>query len=279
MTLFRSGTIFGGRFLLGAFGLGVGLGCGLAGESKSAEERPVLRVASDATFAPFHFVDSSGAPTGFELELARLVAARAGFESEILVVPYDDLFVGLSRGDFDFVAATTGITVERELEYLFTTPTFRTCQAALVRVGDEEPERVSDLAGRRVGAAGAGTSARALEQLPQSQPVALGKGQEGVPTLLQGVIDALVVDEYDAVVAARASQGRLRVLPEPIALESYGFVLPAGEVELQRDLNRALAELEGEGVIEELKARFGVLRDDAWPIRAIRIDRPDGSER
>lgn len=250
-------------------GLGILLVALGSDAASQPDERPVLRIASDATFAPFHFLDDAGAPTGFEIELARLTVERAGFSPEVFVVPYDDLLSGLSDGRHDLVAATTGITAERERRYLFTMPTFRTCQAALVRAGMGEPESLAELTGRRVGAAGAGTgtSALALEGLAGSERLLLGKGQEGVPTLLEGTIDALIVDEYDAVEAARASGGRLLVLSEPVALENYAFVLAAGKDDLRRTLDRVLTELEREGAIEALQARFSALRDEDWPVR------------
>lgn len=76
----------------------------------------------------------------------------------------------------------------------------------------------------------------------------LGKGQAGVPSLEKGAIDALIVDEFGAVATARASNGRLRVLSEPVALERYAFVLPKGRDELKLALDRALEELEREGL-------------------------------
>jgi ABC-type amino acid transport substrate-binding protein len=240
-----------------------GLAC-QAGSARPA--RPVLRIATDAAFAPFHFRDEAGHATGFDVELARAAAERAGFIPEIVIRSYDELLAGLSAGTHELVAATTGITPERELRYLFTRPYFATCQAALVRVGADEPAHLSDLQGRRVGASGTGTAFRAMKSIENATHVALGKGQAGVPSLQQGSIDALVFDEFDAVSAARRSKGRLRVLPEPVALERYGFVLGRGRHEWKDRLDRALMELEREGRVTELRDRFGVTRDEAWPI-------------
>lgn len=226
-----------------------------------------LRIASDATFPPFHFMDAAGSPTGFDIELARLVAQRSGLEAIVVVRPYDQLFSGLAAGEHDVVAATTGVTPERERQYLLTRPYFETCQATLVRVGPAEPATVAELGGRRVGAAGAGTSARALLALENVEQVRLGSEQQGVPTLEQGKIDALVLDEFAAVRAARASGGRLRVLEQPLAPESYAFVLARGRDDLLRKLNRALQELDQEGRVGELRTRFGVERDESWPVR------------
>lgn len=225
-----------------------------------------LLIASDATFAPFHYVDDSGRATGFELELARLVAERAGYAPEVRIVEYDSLLPGVLSGDHDFVAATTGITDERRRAYAFSRSYFATCQAALVRTGDGEPQELAELEGRRVGAAGAGTSILALAGLEGVKAVELAKGQASVPSVLDRTIDALVVDEYDAVQAARESEGRLRVLSEPVALERYAFVLAPERDELRRELDAALAQLELEGVLDELMARFGVARDEDWPV-------------
>ena len=228
---------------------------------------PVLRIASDATFAPFHFLDASGRPTGYDIELARLVAERAGFAPEVIVRPYDDLLPGLESGGHDLVAATTGITPEREARYGFTAPYFATCQAVLARDEPGAPATIEALYGRRVGAAGEGTSLRALQALEGVTQVPLGKGQAGMPVLERGDIDALIVDEFDAVAAARASNGLLRVLAEPAALEHYAFVFALDRDDLKRRLDESLHALEKEGVVTGLRRRFGLERDETWPVR------------
>lgn len=232
-----------------------------------AIQAPSLRIATDATFPPFHFIGESKEPTGFEIALARLVVEREGFEARVVVLPYGDLLPGLAAGRHHLVAATTGITPEREKLYLFSKPYFETCQAALVRVGDDEPETLSDLSGRRIGAAGAGTSARALAGLSGVEAVALGKGEAGVAALEGGKIDALILDEFGAVREARASGGRLHVLEEPVALERYAFVLSRAHSDLKSAFDEALEALEREGRIEALRKEFGVERDSDWPVK------------
>jgi ABC-type amino acid transport substrate-binding protein len=238
----------------------------LAAALGASPQRPVLRIASDATFPPFHFVDGAGTATGYDIELARLLAESAGFEPVVLVKPYDDLLSGLETGAHDLVAATSGVTPERERIYLFTKPYFETCQAALVRAGPKEPSSLADLRGRRVGASGSGTSARALRGTEGVEAVFLGPGQPGVPSLEAGVIDALIIDEYHVVDAARASNGRLRALAEPMALERYAFVLARGRDELKASLDRAFEELERNGRVAELRIRYGVERGPSWPV-------------
>ena len=218
-------------------------------------ELPILEIASDATFPPFHYIDDAGAPTGFDIELARLIAARAGLQPVVEVRAYDELLAGLPSGAHDLVAATTGITPERQENYLFTDPYFETCQAALVRVGAGEPTSLAELAGRRVGASGSGTAAHAMRTVAGTEHIQLD--QEGVAPLLDCAVDAIVVDEFDAVEMARASDGRLRVLAEPVASEQYAFVLARARDEL----NLWLYELD-RGTME----RLTVVRTHLHPV-------------
>jgi ABC-type amino acid transport substrate-binding protein len=238
-----------------------------------------VSIATDATFPPFHYVDENGVATGFDVELASDLVRRAGFEPRIVVVPYDQLFDSLLAGSYQLVAASTGITPERGEKYLFTSPYYDTCQAALVRVGEGEPADLNDLAGRRVGAAGAGTSVKALEAMSGVVPVLLSEGEateavireDGrVPVLEDGSIDALIVDEMDAVAAARVSNGMLRVLSEPVALEQYGLVLAPDNAELKRVLDLALDSFRQDGSLARLESKYGLDRGDDWPIEFTR---------
>ena len=85
-------------------------------------------------------------------------------------------------------------------------------------------------------------------------------------SLEAGIIDAWIVDEFDGVTATRVSQGRLRVLSEPVALERYAFVLAADRADLKTRLDRSLAQLVQDGTVAKLRVRFGVERDAGWPV-------------
>ena len=225
---------------------------------------PPLIIASDATFAPFHWLDKSGKATGFDIELARAVATTAGFEPQVEVLAYDALFSGLLDNTHDIVAATTGITPEREQLYLFSQPYYKTCQVAVVRAGTAEPRSIAELAGTRIGASGAGTSVKATKTL-DGVLISIDDGQ-GVTSLDAGLIDAWIVDEFDGIAAARESSGRLRVLPEPIAEERYGFVLAPERLDLKTRLDSSLAQLVEDGTMASLRRQFGVDRSDDWPV-------------
>lgn len=240
---------------------------GCASSRSRSGDPNVLIIATDATFPPFHFEIEAGEATGYDVELARELARRANYEPQVEIVrPYEALWEGLANGEFDVVAATTGITVERQEIWLFTEPYYTTCQVAVVRTGANEPRILKDLNGAKVGAAGSGTSWLAAQSIRGAEAIQLGKGQAGVPALITGNIDALVVDEYEGVRAARDSGGTLRVISEPVALEQYAIVLPKSARTTQARLNRAFKSMQSDGSLTELQRRFGLNRPMSWPV-------------
>jgi len=228
---------------------------------------PVIRIATDATFAPFHHINEQGEPTGFDVELARTVVIDAGFTPEIIVLPYDELFSGLLDGSHDLVAATTGITAERQKIYRFSRPYFETCQVAVVRTGAPEPQRIADLVGLKIGASGQGTSARAMNSI-NGDPVSITEG-ESISMLLDRSIDAWIVDEFDAVAVVQNSSRGLRVLRQGIATEQYGLVFAGDNRILQERLDESLNRIFDNGTIENLLRAHGVQREAGWPVTCI----------
>ena len=233
---------------------------------------PTLRIATDAAFAPFHYLDEAGKPTGFDIELARQVAIRAGYEPQFVVVsPYRDLFTGLVAGDFDMIAATTGITPKRQEIYLFSEPYFTTCQAAIVRKGDDEPQVLSSLRNKPI-AAPAGTSSVAAARSLQPRILLQVSGSiEGLTALLTQVDGdyvaiAYICDEFEAVALAGENE-RLTVLSEPVLLERYGFVLRLNDEELKKQIDAALQALTQERITYKLRSQFKLERPSNWPIK------------
>ncbi len=228
---------------------------------------PSIRVATDAVFPPFHYVDDSGSLAGFDIELAREALDRAGMQAHFeRAESYAALFEGLQDGDYDVVAATTGITPQRQERYGFTRPYFVTCLGVLVRAGPGEPRSPADLVGRRVAASAGTTSASAAHNIERATVVETNRWRDSLAALRAGDVDAVIIDEFEAVPFARDADD-LDVLPDPAAIESYGLVLRLDDVDLRRRLDAAIDAMEADGTLAELRERFGLDRPADWPLR------------
>lgn len=81
------------------------------------------------------------------------------------------------------------------------------------------------------------------------------KGFEAVQALLQGKIDAVVIDELPAKEFVAASEG-LTILDAAYAEEEYAICMKKGNDELTEKINGAIAELKEDGTFDQIIASY-----------------------
>lgn len=245
-----------------AFVLFLGL-CTGAGACAATPPTPApLTVASDLDNLPFAGIDADGTPTGRDVEMMELLGELIGRPLVWRRMPFDALLAAVEAGEVDAVCATLGITPEREERVVFSRPYFETAIAVVVRTGAGEPRTLADLEGRRVSAARATTSERAVRR-HLAGTLGIFENERGLPAerrLLEHEVDAAVMDGPAADALVAASAGRLVRLSEDLDRERYALALPRNHADLVRRLNRALKTLESDGRLQGLNERFGLSR-------------------
>jgi ABC-type amino acid transport substrate-binding protein len=225
-----------------------------------APARPTLVVASDLANPPFAQFDEEAGASGRDVEMMAELARRLGRELVWERMDFPALLPAVEAGEVDAVCATLGITEERARRVRFTQPYFETAIAVVVRVGPGEPDSLADLSGLRVAAGGGTTSAFAVAaKLPDAVAVLENKSGAATPDrLLEGEVDAAVMDGPNADQIVSASAGRLRRLSEDLDAERYGLVVALEDEELARALDEALADLKREGLLLQLDVKHGL---------------------
>ena len=94
----------------------------LASLSGVAADKPVYVDGIDAAFPPFSYIDESGDPTGFDVEVIQWIAGEMGFDVEIVPVDWDAIIPTLKIGTIDMIASGMTITSERLKQVDFTDP-------------------------------------------------------------------------------------------------------------------------------------------------------------
>ncbi|MDT8274232.1 MAG: transporter substrate-binding domain-containing protein, partial [Desulfomonilia bacterium] len=97
-----------------------------------------LVVAVNANWPPMQMKDDAGNITGYEIDMIHAVATEAGFQVQLVVVPWNSLFKELKAGTFDAVMASVSITKGRTARYDFSDPYFSTEQLIVVRKDQAE---------------------------------------------------------------------------------------------------------------------------------------------
>lgn len=223
----------------------------------AARERGALRVAVDVGFRPF--ADQVGGElAGYDVDLARAVAARLGLRAEFVPTGYDALYDTLTSGRADMIASALPYAPEQGFRARFSSFYFDAGQVLVVPAASPI-NGPADLGGRVVGVA-LGSDADALARRMARDGAAFAlrstydEPAEALADLRAGGLDAVLTDNVAALTAVQGAPG-LRIAAA-LTSEPYALAMPRAAFQLEAEVNRALADLRDEGLFAELNERW-----------------------
>jgi polar amino acid transport system substrate-binding protein len=234
-------------------------GCGARSDPVAEiQEAGVLRVAVDPSFPPFAYIEGD-AIRGLDADLARELAARLDVEAQLVTTNFDGLYDALTIGRADVIISALYPDPFRTEDFVFSNAYFNAGDVLVVPQASDV-QAVADLAGRDVGVV-FGTSGHMAalaweETLPVSPTLVSHETAEALLDALDdGAFDVAVVDNLAArrAVAADAS---LRMLVLPQQREPYVIAARAEDAALIEKFNALIAEMEADGTLATLQARW-----------------------
>ena len=199
-----------------------------------------------------YYDENSKAYTGFDVEIAELIAAGLGFSrSQIQFVPVTSANRenALQDGSVDLVVASYSYTSTRAQIVSFAGPYFETVEGLLVRADENVTSMDALTASDKVCSTSGSTTFNPLKSLTAAQPVARNSYSECVSALKQHGVDGVYTDL--AVLAGYALQDpqhlRLIAVPNAAPPQLYGIGLPFGDDLLRRKIDSILVDAEKDG--------------------------------
>lgn len=229
------------------------------GMTAMAEEDNVLVMATNAEFPPYEYREGDEI-VGIDAEVAALIADKLGMELQIEDMAFDSVLAAVQSGKADIAMA--GITVEpdRELIVSFTDTYAKATQMVIVKE-DSEIASVDDLEGKSIGVQLGTTGDLYAEDVKDATVERYNKGFEAVQAVIQGKIDAVIIDGEPAKVFVEQNEG-IKLLDEAFTEEEYAIAIAKDNEELLEKVNAALNELKEEGAFQEVVDKY-INSDDA----------------
>jgi glutamate transport system substrate-binding protein len=202
------------------------------------------------------------APTGFDIEIGRILAAGLGIEDgdiEWVETVSDNREPFLQGGRVDWVIASYSITDERRAVVGQAGPYYVTGQQLLVREEDKEaittPE---DTEGKKVCSVTGSTSLQRMEDEFGASPVPFATYSECVDQLLNGTVDAVTTDGAILLGYAAENPDELEVVSEPFSEERYGVGFSKGDTAMCEYITETLQAAMDDGTwAEAFEATLG----------------------
>ena len=123
-----------------------------------------LTVGSNMTTPPQMFVEN-GQPAGFEIDLARAIAAQMCLKPQFVNIAFGGLFPGLGARKFDYITSGLGITPQREQVFDFVPYLVGGIQLVVRKDSGLHFKDENGLCGHSVATISGTTQARAIERV------------------------------------------------------------------------------------------------------------------
>jgi ABC-type amino acid transport substrate-binding protein len=195
-----------------------------------------IRLGVDLTFAPLQFRDpKTKEPTGYSIEVVKLLAQALGAKPEYVEVPFADLFSAQAAGRFDIAGIAAVNTPERAQQVAFAyAPTFLEGNYLFQRkgLGVSDASRLDD-SGVTIAAVVGTSQANAAKLLyPKAKVKELPDYPGALADVSTGRSDVLFVGEYAAKEAT--GKGLELVSKVPVAVAWNTYFLPLGDVPMHQ---------------------------------------------
>lgn len=219
----------------------------------------VLTNVAELGFAPFEYMEEDGTVVGFDVDLSNALAERLGLTCEWLPnQAFDTLVPTIQQGGkADISIAGMTITDERLEEVDFTDPYLNSNQGLITKIDSGESEDTLNAEEKQV-ACQSGTTGDdwISENLPNATKVPLSDVTAGLMGVSTGSYQAMVIDLPVAQNMISQSFSDLEVSLEIPTGEQYGIAVSKDNPGLTEALNEALAEVEEDGTMDEIKTKW-----------------------
>jgi ABC-type amino acid transport substrate-binding protein len=243
--------------------------------SEPAEETSVqepsqttgISVAVNANFKPFLYTDENGNLAGFDIDIMNALSAAGNFEVGYEDRAFDGMLEALAAGDYDAAMAAITINDKRKQIVDFTTPYFEPGQAPVsffsagqgigVRSDNTDIMGTDDLSGGKIIGVKLGTTGDDfVSALDSVTVVRFDESKQTLDALVDGAVDAAVVDIAVITDYIKQSQGKVKLVGGPITEEEYGIAVNKDRRDVLEMLDAALAQIRSDGTYDQIFAKW-----------------------
>lgn len=246
------------------------------GSDAAGSDAFTLTVGFDQSYPPYGFVGDDGNFTGIDLDMAKEVCERNGWELKLEPIDWEAKDALLDSGGINCI--WNGFTMEgREDGYLFSEPYMLNEQVVVVKA-DSGIKSLDDLADKTLITQVDSAALDVLQDEKNADMVAftgtlkelqtIGDYNNAFMQLESGMVDAVACD-LSIAAYQMAAKPDAYVQLDPLSTEHYAVGFKKGETELADKVTETLKAMYEDGTIKELcdkYAEYGVSYDN-WVLK------------
>ena len=241
-----------------------------------------LKIGTDGLNEPMNFYDDGGL-TGFDIEFVKRLAYFLNAKVTYQTMEFSALVIAAQAGKVDLLIANLNATPERRKRMLFSDAYMDSEVAFLVRKDrihrDAAVQSITDLsqlAGKKVGVVtGSNYDSVLKSRIPGAVPEYFNNFSDQTAAVKAGKIAGFLVDEPIARDIFNHTSG-VTTLKKTLTSDGYAFAFSKSQSDLQKQVNAALKEMQEDGTLKKIDARWFGKDDAAKVLPDLELDGKNG---
>lgn len=230
-----------------------------AGDMKLVEPGK-LHMATNASFPPYESTTDDGGFTGIDIDIATKIASDLGLELVVDDMDFSSVITSVQSGKSDIAMAGMTVNEERQKNLDFTESYANGIQSVIVSK-DSDIKSIDDLKGKKIGCQEGTTGyiyASDTEEnggFGEENVTAYQDGATAVNALMQGKVDAVIIDNEPAKAYVAANDG-LTILDTNYVEEEYAIGIAKDNKALYDAVNSEIKKLKEDGTIKGIIDKY-----------------------
>ena len=228
----------------------------------SKKQTPKIMIGTNAEYPPFTFIKNDQI-VGFDIDITKEVFRRLKINIKIQDMSYTSLIPALQLDKIQVIAAGMTATPERAQQVIFTKPYLKNDPLLVISLAKNSPiESIDELQNKKIIVDEGYTSDMYMSKIKAIQLLRTTSPVQGFLMLKSGRAAAYVI-------AKSSAQPFLQKYGEQIfnifeitdkkATESYSLAISKNRLGLAQKIQTILDEMETDGTIQELRAKWKLL--------------------
>lgn len=237
----------------------------LATQGINAKE---LKVGTNATYAPFEFVNSqTGEIVGFEIDLVKAMGKIAGYEIKLVNMDFDGVIPSLDW--IDMGAAGFSVNEKRKKKVDFLNPFYQSELAIIINKSSENTIKgMDDLKGKKIAVQMGTIGHDKAKEVPDAKITAFNQVGEALLELSNQGVDA-VINSKPATAYMLKMQPKMAetttILPDVISHGYTAMIVKKGNTALAEEMNAAFEQLKANGEYAAIYKKWFGMEPDWQP--------------
>lgn len=226
---------------------------------KEEKEKVKLKMGTSADYPPFESY-KDGQIVGFDIEVAKSIAAKLNYELEIIDMDMAGLIPALTSKQIDFAMSALTITDKRKENVDMSLPYYTTNEVVLLYMPSKfSKETIVDYPNRTIGVQQGSAFEDIITEKQSQHPTLKVKSLPKIPMLVEelkiGHIDAIILDKKVATDIVSNIGDTLGIIEIEVPATSFGVAFPK-DSELTTKFNKMITHMTVSGELNELKRQW-----------------------